>query len=282
MHRYKKGEYRDQFVIAYITDLDNCQSIIQWAEKFCNILQKGLILLYISDSKYNCISTSQAQQKLKTINEGLNLNYVHSYAALGGKTKEIINNLGDLLNGVMVVTQVSNDTSKTNPVSVNNLLNNFYTCRLAYFVFKKFDANNNFSDCVVTMNALKECKEKILWASYLGRFAHSITHIYYHRYADQYLQKQLNLNIGFLRKMFRKFNIETRNARSMDKYTALDVQASQYAAKNNCGICIFQTTKTKSIIELFTGLAERKVLKRMDNVPVLYLNQRDDLFVMCE
>lgn len=282
MHHYKKGEYRDQFVIAYITSFDNYNEVVLWSLKFCNMLQKGLILLYICDSKYNSISPDEAKMQLEKINSNIKLRYIHSYAALSGKTKDIIHNLGDILNGVMIVTHIHQITNKKDPISIPNIINNFYSSRLAYFVFKDYKEDNNFKNSVVSINAMKECKEKILWASYFGRFADSITHIYYHRYRDEYLQKQLNLNIGFLRRMFRKFGIETINAHSLDRHTKLDVQTMYYAQNNDCDICIFQTTKNKSYIEFFSGLPEKKVLQMMQSIPVLFLNQRDDLFVMCE
>ncbi|MBR1626800.1 MAG: hypothetical protein IJ681_06620, partial [Bacteroidales bacterium] len=84
MHKYKKGEYRDQFVIAYITDLDDYQDTVDWSIKFCNLLKKGLILLFVADEQYTQITTRQAQEKLKRINSELSLPYVHSYAALSG------------------------------------------------------------------------------------------------------------------------------------------------------------------------------------------------------
>ncbi len=281
MH-YKKGEYRDQYVIAYITDFNSYKDVINWSIKFCNLLKKGLILLHISDSKYTNVSTNEAQEKLKQINDNISLPFIHSYAALSGKTKDIINSIGELLNAVMIVTKVDKNSEKTSPIFYNNILKDFYTSRIAYFVFDNYDKSNNFHDVVLSMNAMKECKEKILWASYFGRLAKSVTHIFYRRYKDEYLQKQLNLNIGFLRKMFRRFDIQTLNAHCMDKRNKLDVQAMEYAKNNSCSLCIFQTTKNKSFIELFSGLPERLVLKNIDFVPILFLNQRDDLFVMCE
>ncbi|MGP1514959.1 MAG: hypothetical protein ACTTJH_03270 [Bacteroidales bacterium] len=282
MHKYKKGEYRDQFVIAYITNWDDYEDTVQWSIKFCNLLHKGLVLLFISDTKYTKISTSQAQKQLKQINSTIDLPYIHSYVALKGKTRDIINNLGDLLNAVIIVTKIYDGNQPKVPNHYNNIIKDFYFSRVAYFVFKTYVPNNYFHNVVLSMNALKECKEKILWASYFGRFANSITHIYYHRYKDDYLQRQLNLNIGFLRKMFRKFSIETLNVHSINRKTKLDVQALEYATKTNCDICIFQTTKNKSYIEFFTGLPERRVLQQLQSIPVLFLNQRDDLFVMCE
>ncbi len=281
MH-YKKGEYRDQYIIAYITDLSSYENVVSWSIKFCNLLKKGLILLHISDSKYTNVSTNEAQEKLKQINDSISLPFIHSYAALSGNTKDIINSIGELLNAVMIVTKVDKNSEKTSPIFYNNILKDFYTSRIAYFVFDNYDKSNNFHDIVLSMNAMKECKEKILWASYFGRFAKSVTHIFYRRYKDEYLQKQLNLNIGFLRKMFRRFDIQTLNAHCMDKRNKLDVQAMEYAKNNSCSLCIFQTTKNKSFIEWFSGLDERLVLKNIDFVPILFLNQRDDLFVMCE
>jgi hypothetical protein len=283
MHQYKKGEYRDQFVIAYLTDLDDNKDVILWAEKFSNMLKKGLILLFICDKKYTDISTDKAQEKLNQINDSISLSYIHSYAVLNGKTKDIIHNLGDLLNGVMIVSKVDTQTKeKKNPISINNITNNFYSSRLAYLLFSEPFQDTPFNDVILSMNALKEAKEKILWASYFGRFASSRIVIFYHRYKDTYLQKQLNLNIGFARKMFRKFNIQTLNAHTLNTRTNEDVQAMSYAKQNSSSLCIFQTTKNKSIIELFTGLPEKKAMKKLQYSPILFLNPRDDLFIMCE
>ena len=288
MRKYKKGEYRDQFVIAYITDFSDCEDIVRWSEKFALLLKKGLILLHISDDRYTTITPSEAEIKLKAINEKINLPFAHSYAALKGKTKDIIHNAGDMLNGVLIVSKIanknntSNNISQKNPLSVKNILKNFYTSRLAYFLFADNYQDTEFKEVVLSMNALKESKEKSLWASYFGRFSQSRVNIFYHRYKDEYLQKQLNLNIGFSRKMFRNFNIETLNVHSLNRKRDVDVQAIEFAERENKDICIIQTTGNKSIIDFFQGLSEERVLKKMKKVPAIVLNQRDDIFVMCE
>lgn len=284
MHKYKKGEYRDQFVIAYITDLSNYKSVLFWAEKFALLLKKGIILLHISDEKYTKISTSEASERLQQINKEINLPYTHSYAAIKGKSSEIIHSTGELLNGVMIISKLDNKTkSKSSPISVNNVIKDFYSSRIAYFLFTdNVRENNNFEKIVLSMDSLKESKEKVLWASYFGRFANSIVDIYYHRYRDEYLQKQLNLNIGFARKMFKNFKISTRNIHSQNRKTSTDIQAIDFAQREKKDVCIFQTTANKSFLEFFFGLTERKVLNKLDTTPVLFLNRRKDIFVMCE
>ncbi|MDO5760738.1 MAG: hypothetical protein Q4Q06_06915, partial [Bacteroidota bacterium] len=276
MAKYKKGEYRDQFVIAYITDFEDYKDIVFWAKKFAIMLKKGLILLHISDEKYTNISTSEASKHLEQINKEIDIPYTHSFVALKGESKNIIYSTGELLNGVMLVSKVDNlSKSKNNPISVKNIIKNFYQSRIAYFLFaSKGRQNNDFKEVVLSMDALKESKEKILWASYFGRFANSIVDIYYHRYRDEYLQKQLNLNIGFARKMFKNFNIETRNIHSLNRKTHTDIQSLDFAERENKDLCIFQTTANKGIIEFFFGLGEKKVLEKLDKVPVLFLNRR--------
>lgn len=284
MPKYKKGEYRDQFVIANIHDLDNPEDVIYWSKKFALLLKKGLILLYISDPQYNCTDQNEAAKKLEAINNTIDLPYTHSFAAVKGNTKEIVHKSGEMLNGVMIVSSFDKlSKSKSDPGTINNVIRDFYESRIAYFLFtKQTRKENDFKEIVLSMNALKESKEKVLWASYFGRFANSVVDIFYHRYADEYLQKQLNLNIGFARRMFKNFKIETRNLHSLTKKQTMDLQAILFAQKENKDLCIFQTTANKGIIELLTGLPEKKVLKNMESVPVLFLNRRDDIFVMCE
>ncbi len=284
MKKYKKGEYRDQFVIAYITDLDKCEHIVRWSEKFALMLKKGIILLHISDKRYTSIGTEEASRRLEQINQTVSIPYTHSFAALKGKTKDIIHSTGEILNGVMTVSAIDNTSKgKHSAIATDNIIRDFYSSRIAYFLFNNsIPENNSFEEVVLSMDSLKESKEKVLWASYFGRFAGSTVDIYYHRYRDEYLQKQLNLNIGFARKMFRNFKIRTSNQHSLNRWTQTDVQALDFAEKENRNLCIFQTTANKGIIEILFGLSERKVLNRLDKVPVLFLNRRDDIFVMCE
>ena len=286
MRKYKKGEYRDQFIIAYITDLNDYSDTVQWGIKFCNLLNKGLILLYVCDKEYTDITSEKASVILKDINDKLDLPYIHSFAVLKGKTKDIINNLGDLLNGVIIVSKFYShhsdiNSKKISPVSSKNIFKTFKNSRLAYFIFKHYN-DVPFDNVMLSMNSLKECKEKILWTSYFGRFANSVIHICYHRYFDEYLQKQLNLNIGFARKFFGKFNIKTKNVHFTDKFTDIDIQTVKYANQISGNICIFQTTKNRSFIDIITGTQEKRVLQYMDKAPLLFINPREDLFVLCE
>lgn len=276
-------EKKDQFVVAYLTDLERHAHCIEYALQMSRMLGKGLILLHISDRKHTVLSPSEAEKKLKEINNSLPDEVFHSYAALQGKSKDILNAIGRLLNAVIVVASCNPEQEdKRKAEHPKTLLTNLSTCRIAYLICPEQSPQTAYAKVLLTLNNLRESKEKTLWASYFGRFASSEVLLYYRRYKDEYYQRQLNLNIGFARKMFEQFGISVQTIHSPDTKTELDIQALEYAEKENCDLIICQTSKNKTFIDSLRGLEEVRVLKRLKNIPILFLNPREDLFILCE
>ncbi|MDR0789585.1 MAG: hypothetical protein LBO06_02180 [Bacteroidales bacterium] len=281
----KSKQHNDQFVIAYLHCLQQAEQTIKWAVHFANLLDKGLILLHISDKQYTQVSPDEAEKELKTLNNQITAVKTHSYIALKGKTKEIIHSLGEALSAVLIVTSVNNE-QQSNSHTLNSpkqVIKNFSTSRIAYFVFGSQATIKPFDNIVLPLNMLREAKEKVLWASYFGRFAQSQITIFHKQYKDEFHQQQLNYNLKFASNMLTKFNINfnlidcPKNSKS-----DLDVAALEYAEGSNCNLVICQTTKNKSFIDFFSPLSELQALKHSQHIPILFLNPREDLFVLCE
>lgn len=274
---------KDQFVIAYIVSFESKHPCVDYAVQLARILGKGLILLYISDPSAHSLSTSEAEVKLKELNESLPEDLFHSYAALSGAREKVLNAVGELLNAVLLVSDCNpEEKDKHSPLYPQTQLDSLASSRVAYLLCPPESEPSNYDKVVLTLNNASESKEKTLWASYFGRFANSQIVLYYRRYKDEYHQKQLNLNIAFARKIFEQFKIPLITLHSENTKTQLDIQASDYAKENNCSLVICQTTKNKSFADRLLGLDEVRVLKNMKKTPVLFLNPRNDLFILCE
>lgn len=274
---------KDQFVIAYIVSFESQHPCVDYAVQLTRILGKGLILLYISDPSAHFLSTSEAEVKLKELNESLPEDLFHSYAALSGAREKVLNAVGELLNAVLLVSDCNpEEKDKHSPLYPQTQLDSLASSRVAYLLCPPESRPSNYDKVVLTLNNASESKEKTLWASYFGRFANSQIVLYYRRYKDEYHQKQLNLNIAFARKIFEQFKIPLITLHSENTKTQLDIQASDYAKENNCSLVICQTTKNKSFADRLLGLDEVRVLKNMKKTPVLFLNPRNDLFILCE
>ena len=274
---------KDQFVIAYIVSFESQRPCVDYAVQLARILGKGLILLYISDPSARSLSTSEAEVKLKELNESLPEDLFHSYAALSGAREKVLNAVGELLNAVLLVSDCNpEEKDKHSPLYPQTQLDSLASSRVAYLLCPPESKPSNYDKVVLTLNNASESKEKTLWASYFGRFANSQIVLYYRRYKDEYHQKQLNLNIAFARKIFEQFKIPLITLHSENTKTQLDIQASDYAKDNNCSLVICQTTENKSFADRLLGLDEVRVLKNMKKTPVLFLNPRNDLFILCE
>lgn len=276
-------EKKDQFVIAYLNNLDFAETCIEHSVQIAKILNKGLILLHIYDPLLTKVGVDEAECRLKELNSQITETQLHSYISLKGEVKEVIGKLGQLLNAVVIVSSIN--TEETNKNKADNpitLLKNMETSRVAYMICNQKRSIVDYSKVLLPLNNARESKEKTLWASYFARFFQSEITLFYRTYKDSLYQKQLNLNLAFARKMLGQFNIIPSNHKSEDRKKLLDLQALDYADKENYGVIICQTTKDKSLFDRIKGLEEEKVLKNLKDKPILFLNPRDDLFVLCE
>lgn len=276
-------EKKDQFVIAYLNNLDFAETCIEHSVQIAKILNKGLILLHIYDPLLTGVGVDEAERKLKELNSQISETQMHSYISLKGETKEVIGKLGQLLNAVVIVSSINTEETKKNKAdNPITLLKNMEPSRVAYMICNQKRSIVDYSKVLLPLNNARESKEKTLWASYFGRFFQSEITLFYRTYKDSLYQKQLNLNLAFARKMLGQFNIIPSNHKSEDRKKLLDLQALDYADKENYGVIICQTTKDKSLFDRIKGLEEEKVLKNLKDKPILFLNPRDDLFVLCE
>jgi hypothetical protein len=276
-------EKKDQFVIAYLNNLDFAETCIEHSVQIAKILNKGLILLHIYDPLLTEVGVDEAESKLKELNSQITETQMHSYISLKGETKEVISKLGQLLNAVVIVSSINTEETKKNKAdNPITLLKNMETSRVAYMICNQKRSIVDYSKVLLPLNNARESKEKTLWASYFARFFQSEITLFYRTYKDSLYQKQLNLNLAFARKMLGQFNIIPSNHKSEDRKKLLDLQALDYADKENYGVIICQTTKDKSLFDRIKGLEEEKVLKNLKDKPILFLNPRDDLFVLCE
>ena len=276
-------EKKDQFVIAYLNNLDFAETCIEHSVQIAKILNKGLILLHIYDPLLTGVGVDEAERKLKELNSQISETQMHSYISLKGETKEVIGKLGQLLNAVVIVSSINPEETKKNKAdNPKTLLKNMEPSRVAYMICNQKRSIVDYSKVLLPLNNARESKEKTLWASYFARCFQSEITLFYRTYKDSLYQKQLNLNLAFARKMLGQFNIIPSNHKSEDRKKLLDLQALDYADKENYGVIICQTTKDKSLFDRIKGLEEGKVLKNLKDKPILFLNPRDDLFVLCE
>lgn len=147
-------------------------------------------------------------------------------------------------------------------------------------VGKKMPENNVFQHVLLPLDIDRQGKEKALWASYFNRFYHAVVHVLIPRYQDNSLHKQVMDNVTFVKKLYNNLQVtyqltEIPNVNDIDRFSV------QYAPTVQGTLTIIMMTRYFTIGDLLFGTREKHIIGNAEEFPVLCINQRDDLYVLC-
>lgn len=286
----QKTEKKDQYIIAYITDFDHPETVLSYAAFLSQMLQKGLVLLHISDTRHSKLSTEEAEERLRQLQARVPAytpfsvpNIPITYAALKGDSRKLISALPTLLGAVAVVAQVDRHAHGRNPKSRKELMRNFADCKTAFLIAQEpLENPDRMKDVAVAIDFKKESKDKMIWSSYFPRFGNSRMHVLYYDYKDDFLHNKWYANMTQLHKLYNGLGITFQPHIMPSKSTFLDINALRYAKSQDYGMLIAVTTKEKDGLEFFIGVQERRTIVNRERIPILFLNPREDLYVLCD
>ncbi len=123
-----------------------------------------------------------------------------------------------------------------------------------------------------------EGKEKLIWASYLARFLGSDITIATPHYKDAGLRQKLNNNLRFVDKIFKPLNIRYQLVTLNSQLSPDEAALRQF----HPDLLIARTSdpRERDLIDLLMPLPERRLLA--SGTPILFLNPRDDLYILCD
>mgnify|MGYP003290403293 CR=1 FL=1 len=281
------SEKKDQFVIAYLPHLDHTQAVVSHALALARIIKKGLILLHISDPKYTSVSPSEAETQMRLLRDELlsaqpDIQDI-SYAALQGETKPIIDALPTLLNAVVCVAEVDADAKRKTPLHKKELLRNFAECKVAFLTVQDpLTEATAYADVDLSIDFKRESKEKIIWSSYFARFNNSRLHIISPEYKDTGLHQKWTNNMRFIRKLFDNLGITFTLHPINERTTYTDQAALNESARLGHRLFIAVTTKEKDGLEMIMGVQEDRTIVNRYRIPILFLNPRKDIYILCD
>lgn len=282
---------KDQFIIAYFADFGHTDVVLSWALFLAQMLGKGLILLHISDPRYTDTTPDQAEQELQKIKSDINSNRRFSglsannvsYAALKGDSRQVITALPTLLNAVAVVAEVDAHAGRRSALGAKSLLRNFAECKTAFLIAQDPIRNaSDLKDVALTVDFRKESKDKFIWSSYFPRFGGITNHVLYYDYKDEFLNRKWYANMQQLHKLYTGLGITFKPEIIESKSTYQDLNALRFCHENNIGMLISVTTKEKDGLEFFIGVQESRTIINSQRIPILFLNPREDLYVLCD
>ena len=124
-------------------------------------------------------------------------------------------------------------------------------------------------------------KEKALWAGYFNRYGKSNIHILHNEYRDSISKDKLSDLMDFIYRLYENLEIQAIPHIITPKAYNLDQYAVEHAHDYQASALVVMTTTHKTFIDRIFGTREKNLLANPQNLPILFINERDDLFVLC-
>lgn len=146
-------------------------------------------------------------------------------------------------------------------------------------VTEKHSDTTCYKHILLPLDIERQNKEKALWAGYFSRFYGSVIHILYPKYKDEGLIKLVYDNVAFVEKLYENLEI-TYEKHETQPQNYLDAYALEFAPQVEAGASVIMMTRYYTLGDVLTGPRERKIIGST-TLPILCINQRDDLYVLC-
>ena len=188
--------------------------------------------------------------------------------------------MAESANHIMYVIGVSrNSTAQFNP---SRALQFIAPSRLPVMAVGEAPVRDpQWQNILLSVDVDLPAKEKALWAGYFNRYGKSNIHILHNEYQDSISKDKLSDLMDFINKLYENLEITPVPHIITPKAYNLDQYAVEHADDYQGAALVVMTTTHKTFIDRIFGTREKQLLANPQNLPVLFINERDDLFVLC-
>ncbi len=264
----------DQKIVVVCDFSDTMKDVIVHGVRIADILKKEICLIAFWKDKNQKI---QIQEKLLLTSKKLKSNLpdqLISSLLLQGSMRVNMEKLVDNYNAVLVVLHQS---------LIKSGLKAFRESTIAFlFVNGSLPEFLRYKNVLVPVDCRKASKEASLWPSYLGRFNQSMVYLICAKETDPDQDRTLKNNLSFIQKFFSNLNVRHRFVAGESSSWGIFNETLTHAAVWNGDVMSFAGSTYISLIDLIIGLPEEKIVRKAGNLPILIINPRKDVCILCD
>ena len=145
------------------------------------------------------------------------------------------------------------------------------------YLFVRTDAKFCLEQISLPVSFLIEDKEKAPFASAFGRFLKSKILIY----SPKDYGSKARQNINQMKTLFNSFSLDYEEKQGKKDSFGIEREAAQNAENDNCGMVIISASREYGLDDIIFGSKEKKILQKTQ-IPILLINPRADLYVLCD
>ena len=266
--------HSEQKVIVICDFSERMKDVIIHGVRLADILKKEVCLTSIWKEKDE---KNTIQEKIIDVIRRIKLNLPNvriSWLLLQKSLYDNMQKLIDEYNAVLVVLHQQD---------INWALKAFQQSSIA-FLFVNGDVPRflSYQNVLVPVDYRKASKETSLWASYFGRFNRSQVQLVYAQETNKDDSARLIRNLEFFKKFLSSLNVRHQETAGKSTSWGICNETLIRAEEWKGDVLIFSGSSTISLIDIIIGLPEKKIIRKAGFLPVLMINPRKDICVLCD
>jgi nucleotide-binding universal stress UspA family protein len=140
----------------------------------------------------------------------------------------------------------------------------------------------SYKNVLVPVDFRKASKDTSLWASYFGRFNKAQISLLYASETERERTDKTMRNLNFFRKFLSSLNVKHTVDAGKSTSWRIHEEAILRAEEFQSDVIIISGSSNITLLDLIIGLPEKKLLAKAGNLPVLMINPRKDICMMCD
>ncbi|HLN71704.1 MAG: hypothetical protein ACM3O8_05370 [Methylococcaceae bacterium] len=139
-----------------------------------------------------------------------------------------------------------------------------------------------YKNVLVPVDYRKATKDTALWSSFLGRFNRSQVQMVYALETDKEQASLIQKNLGFLRKFLSNLKVSHQAVAGKTSSWGICRETVSRAHELKGDVMVMAGSASISLLDLLIGLPEKKIIQKAGDLPVLIINPRKEICMMCD
>lgn len=148
-------------------------------------------------------------------------------------------------------------------------------------VTKRTNPDCKYKNIIVPIDYRKESKEKMIWASYFGRFNDASIHLIAPNEKLNGYLRTIKATLIFTKKMFEQFKFQYKIIKSECLSKDINQEAIKLSKNLDSDLVVLMSNRNPGWLASYSGPSElKKILKKEQN-PILFINPLKDYYIPC-
>ena len=201
---------------------------------------------------------------------------------LDGCPCEVINQTSHEIDAVFIVVGIHGRGDVQHYMTPKYATELIKKSRVPYIVVQqKPPVVNQYKKVILSVDYAKENKEKALWGAFFSKRYGSLVYMTMFDEDDEWIRHKSENNLKFNEKILKEISAEYRIHRLLKTHKRIEDASVAQAAFLEAGLLIILNTRRYNIRDYLFGPAERKIIANKEQLPVMCINSREDLYLPC-